>query len=805
MNDKIFDELLKEIREEKVSEEQVADASERVFRRLTSTTSRACSEIRPQLKDYADGNLMESRRLLVDDHLSRCVECRHALSDVKGNKKVVEIPRKRSFGWTGWMRWGAAAAVILVAIYLGRGYLDSWLAPSEVSASVVSLSGDLYRLPQESLPAGSTINEGDLIRTARGGRAVLKLNDGSRIELNERTELSIQTAWSGDTIRLNRGDIMVQAAKQRHGSLRVITDDSLVSVKGTIFSMSSGTAGSLVSVVEGSVAVSQPGFDEVLTSGQQASTSPALKNVALDDAISWSQDAEKYYGLLNEFAHIEKDLASMPGPAPRTEEGLLSYIPEGTRGYVAIPNLGNRIQQTLDLIEQYSLDNTTLKEWWTAEEGQMLRNTLEQVQVFTRFLGEEVVFLMIKDPAGSEREIPLLMAHVLPGSESDLRKTLEGIFKNSAEAPYEIVNDLLLISGNEAQLKSIIPLLGSGASSPFAGEINKYYRSGVSCLAGIDVGALTAKFKQSLPSQIIGLSNVKYLFFELGPDSGGDATRATLSFQGQRSGILSWLAPPASTGSIEYISSGALAVVSASTRDPREAFDELLDIAGQNTDFITGLEDFESKTGIRVGDDIASSLGTDFTLAVERLSVPIPGCVGVFEVLNPDTLDKTVRRLVNAFNNWLPPEKAGSSLVYTQEIVDGRTWNSLKRGSSQVTLYWTYDRGYMIASTDRTLADRAIDIRDSGLQLTRSSEFQQYLPANAGLHSSGFLWFNNNEVLTEIASMIQDPEITRLIDSSEPTLVMVSAEDEQIRVVSHSRLHLTGLFLGALLHKVPGG
>ena len=803
MTDKLFDKLLKEIREEEVSEEQVAAASERVFRRLTGTTSKACADIRPQLKEYTEGNINESRRLLVDDHLSRCLECRNALAEVRGNKKVVQMPRKSSFRWTGWMRWAAAAAVILMAVYLGRGQIDSLMGPSEAGATIVSLSGDLYRLPQESLPVGSAVQEGDLIRTAKGGHAVLELNDGSRVELNERTELAIQTAWSGDTIRLNRGDIIVQAAKQKRGSLRVMTHDSIVSVKGTIFSVSSGTAGSLVSVVEGSVAVSQAGLDKVLTSGQQASTSATMKNVALNDAISWSQDAEKYKSLLGEFVRIEKELAHMPGPEPRTESSLLSYIPAGTQGYVAIPNIDNAILQTQDLIEQYSLENDILKEWWTSGEGQTLRKILEQVQVFTGLLDEEVVFLMIEDPAGGNGKIPLLMAHVLPGSEDELWNALDNAFKNYPEVPYEITGNLLLISVKESQLESIVPLLGSGVSSPFAIEIGNYYRRGVNCLVGIDVSSLTAKVKQSLPSQVIGLSNMQYLFFELGSDGGGDATRATLSFQGPRSGILSWLAPPASTGSIEYISSEAVAVISASTRDPREAFDELLEILGQNSSFMDGLAEFESKTGIRIGDDIASSLGTDFTMAVERLTIPIPGCIGVFEVLNPDTLNETVDRLVDTYNKWLPPEKAESVLVYTQEITGGRTWNSLKTGLAPNTLYWTYDRGYMIVSLDRALADRAIDIRDSGLQLIRSSKFQQYLPVSAGLHNSGLYWLDNNEVLTEVSSMLKEQGFPQLIDIGEPSLVVVKADDERIQITSHSRLRLTGLFLGSLSGNVP--
>ena len=331
MTDKLFDELVNEIREEEIPAEQVTAARERVWQRLAGSVSLACAEIRPQLTDYAAGRLMESRRLLVDDHLSRCVECRHALAELKGEKKVVVIPQRKSFRWTGWMRWAAAAAVILMVVYMGRGHFDSWLAPSGPSATIVSLSGDLYRLPQESLPVGSTLQKGDVIRTTRGGRAVLKLADGSRIELNERTELAVHTAWSGATIRLNRGDIMVQAAKQRRGNMRVITHDSIVSVKGTIFSVSSGAAGSLISVLEGSVAVSQSGKEEVLTPGRQSSTSHTLKQVAIEDAISWSQDAEKYHSLLADFIRIEEQLADIPGPALRTEAHLLTYIPAGTQ------------------------------------------------------------------------------------------------------------------------------------------------------------------------------------------------------------------------------------------------------------------------------------------------------------------------------------------------------------------------------------------------------------------------------------------------------------------------------------------
>src|SRR5438874_2615035 len=146
----------------------------------------------------------------------------------------------------------------------------------------------LKEMREEAAPA-EQVAERDVIRTSAGSRAVLQLADGSRVELNQRTELYIQAAWSGETIQLDRGDVIVQAAKQRRGHLRVVTRDSVASVKGTVFAVSSGAAGSVVSVVEGSVAVSQPGVKRILTAGKQSATNRSLEQVRVREAISWSQ------------------------------------------------------------------------------------------------------------------------------------------------------------------------------------------------------------------------------------------------------------------------------------------------------------------------------------------------------------------------------------------------------------------------------------------------------------------------------------------------------------------------------------
>ena len=194
--------------------------------------------------------------------------------------------------------------------------------------------------PQGIVAPGGVVSEGEVVRTGLGARAVLRLRDGSLVEVNERTELSIRAAWSGQSIYLERGDVIVQAAKQRRGRLRVVTRDTTASVKGTVFAVSSGLAGSLVSVVEGSVQVRQPGGVRVLTRGEQAASTRALGEVPVRRTLAWSENADQYYALLGELAKIETAIAASGSPAPRTQPKLLPYLPAGTVLYLAVPNPG---------------------------------------------------------------------------------------------------------------------------------------------------------------------------------------------------------------------------------------------------------------------------------------------------------------------------------------------------------------------------------------------------------------------------------------------------------------------------------
>ena len=400
MSEDRLDRALQEMTEEDVDAGTIEAARARVWTKMTNAGSATCAEFRQDFPAYLTNELGGSRRVLLEDHLGRCAGCRARIAEMKGERPIVAMPRglpRRSLGEGGsssrWVQRGAlaAAAVLFFALlYLGRDSIDAMMAPGGPRATVVSADGGLYRLAAGSLEAGAAIGERESVRTGPGAHAVLRLADGSVVDVNERTEFFVTTAWSGQAIHLQRGDIIVKAAKQRRGRLRVLTRDSVASVKGTVFAVSAGMGGSVVSVVEGSVAVNQPGKEVLLSPGQQAASIPALAS-SVATAVSWSPEAESYLALLASFVKIERELANFPDEL-RTRSTLLSYLPASAVVYGAFPNPGVTINRALSLAEEQSAQNAAFGAWWNSETGQLLRQLTDRIQTVNPLLGDEIVF-----------------------------------------------------------------------------------------------------------------------------------------------------------------------------------------------------------------------------------------------------------------------------------------------------------------------------------------------------------------------------------------------------------------------------
>jgi hypothetical protein len=716
---------------------------------------------------------------------------------MKGERSIVAMPVRASSRWVPRAALAAAAALILSVLYVGRGAIDGLLAPGGPRATVVSADGGLYRLPVGALQAGAAIGEREWVRTGPGAHAVLRLADGSTVDVNERTELFVSAAWSGQAIHLQRGDVIVKAAQQRRGRLRVLTRDSIASVKGTVFAVSAGMGGSVVSVVEGSVAVNQPGREVVLRPGQQAASIPALAS-SVEAAISWSPEAAYYLELLGSFAKIERELANLPAEM-RTTSAMLSYLPAGAVVYGAIPNPGVTIGQALILADQQSAQNATFAAWWNSETGQRLRQMADRIQSVNPLLGDEIVFCA--SLSGSTEPVPMVMARVQPGRRAEVASALERVFAEAGEpGAYAVSDDLMVVSGSPSQLAWALDHLGQGAGSPFAAAIGERYSRGVGWLIGIDAPPLVtmAAGDDAPPVELAGMIGMKYVFLEQRAPAGAEENEVTFAFQGARSGMGSWLADAGSGGAAEYLPSDVLLAGYVSTREPLQLFEELTaQLTRAEPDFEQGLATLDEKLGVGFVQNLTAALGTEAAFAVTGLSTSGPTWVMASVVYNPPVIDSSLQKLVEAFNAELGPDEQSKRIVFEQETVGARTWNTMRPGGLPLGITWTYDAGYMVAGSDRAVAERAIATRNGGSPLVWSPQFLGQLPTSAGLHPSAFGWLNTKGALSLLSGLTTNPALGELLAGRDPILVVFDGTPERIHAASRNRI--TGLIMDAML------
>ena len=266
-----------EIREEAIDPAVVEAAAARVWARLAEAAHpapehiRDCAGFQALFPEYRAGRLSEARTLLVKDHLHACVACRRAFEG-----KVVELaaPPAVRRPIPIYARWAVAAAV-LAAAGVGVWIAVDRLGTGTTRPRVESVNGNLYEITDAGIlpmAAGQDLPDGVEIRTAKDSYAVLRLRDGSRVELRERSDFSTSESGRDLSLRLGRGSVIVEAARRRSGHLYVNTADCRVAVTGTVFGVNAGMKGSRILVIQGEVRVAQENQEKVLHPGEEAVT-----------------------------------------------------------------------------------------------------------------------------------------------------------------------------------------------------------------------------------------------------------------------------------------------------------------------------------------------------------------------------------------------------------------------------------------------------------------------------------------------------------------------------------------------------
>ena len=230
--------------------------------------------------------------------------------------------------------------MLVAAVGLGALVVDR-LGPGAPAADgpavVAELQGALFAPGGEAareLQAGDSVPAGRWLRTGKGSSAVIELADGSRVEMNERSQVLVRENQGATTVRLQRGDVIVEAARRKSRDLFVETDEMTVAVKGTIFTVEHGLKGSRVGVLEGTVQVdSGRGGSPLLKPGQQLASRRGLADRALREQVSWSRQYEQYRALLDELEAVQSSLAERPFEhSLRHSTELLDAMPDRAFG-----------------------------------------------------------------------------------------------------------------------------------------------------------------------------------------------------------------------------------------------------------------------------------------------------------------------------------------------------------------------------------------------------------------------------------------------------------------------------------------
>jgi hypothetical protein len=773
MNDQEFERVLDSIREEDPGVDVVDAAAQRVRAKLEMRTLdmggrlNSCEDFRALADAYRERTLTEARHMLVEDHLHSCVVCRRFF---RGEQKasVVTMPAKRSVVGVA-LPWAIAAAVLLVAGITLPEYFNVLFAPSGPRATVASIDGELYRVvPAGLLTVGAQLSENEEVRTAKGSRAVLKLRDGSLVEVAERSDLRLSERWSGKTVALERGSVMVEAAKQRRGRLEISTPDCLVSVKGTIFSVSRGLKGSRVSVVEGEVKVDKATGMEMLHRGDQTVTNQTMALTGVGQDISWSENSTKYLALLGEMSAISKKLEAIPGPEMRYSSKLTAVLPANTAIFVSMPNLSSTLAEADSIFEERAKESPVLSEWWNAEGARNVRKIVEQVRAVSDYLGDEIVLAV--SVVGGNLQLPLMVAEK---RKAGLKEYLEQ--QSGQTLPVSEQGNLVM--------------MGSGAASGFEGtdfwkRVAQSYASGAGWLFAADM-------EQILPAHVTdsknvtGIDDLRYVIVERKQNLGRTENSATVSFKGTRSGIASWIAAPAPMGTLDFISPDATFAASFVVNNPAALLAQL-----PKTPFS------------EISNDIAATLGGEVTMAVDGPLLPSPSWKVAVEVNDPARLEWSIEQMVKSAEQAQP----GVDIQLTHELVNGLTYYTLTSAKSPIAVNYVFTDGFLLMAPNHGLLATSIQNRTAGNTLTSSSTFRAQLPQNGLMNFSALVYYNASAAIAPMADQLkqtkfltedQQKALAVLTADRAPTLIYAYAEPD--RIVAATRGSFFGLGLDTLV------
>src|SRR5690242_12188817 len=106
MSEDRLEKELEEMKQEAVSAATIEALRPRVRDTLPNAPVTGSPDSRPDFTAYLGRTLTSGSRYLIEDHNSRCSACRTVLAEMKGERRVIAMPKRSS---SRRQRWGMLA------------------------------------------------------------------------------------------------------------------------------------------------------------------------------------------------------------------------------------------------------------------------------------------------------------------------------------------------------------------------------------------------------------------------------------------------------------------------------------------------------------------------------------------------------------------------------------------------------------------------------------------------------------------------------------------------------------------------
>ena len=556
--------------------------------------------------------------------------------------------------------------------------------------------------------------------------------------------------------------------------------------------------------------------------------------VAPTPEVAWTQELNKYPGLLEEFGRlVEKLQHNVQFPPPRGESHLLPLLPESTMSYGAFPNYGYAAHQTLQIFRQELQEHQVLRDWWqhgkVAAVAPSLEDALEKFSQLSSYLGEELVVSAATE--GRDTKVLMIAEVRKPGLKKFLEQTVNAVAGKSKPsmrvldpqeltaakdaAPLLVEQPVILVRPDYVvaalDLTTLRKFNGQVdragrpfASTPFGQRVVRGYEGGVTVLAAADVHKILSLAppgnKQSeLAFQHSGFADMKYLVWGHTMVSGQELSQAELSFVAPRHGAASWLAKPTLLGSLDFVSPKAMLAGTMVLANQAQIFDDVRELASaSNPNAFVMLAQAEQALKLSVKEDLLRQLGGEITLELDSVTPPRPEWKTILKVIDPERLQKTLTTLL-----------AATHLEGEQPVVDsGVAYHTVRIPSQQkpIEICYSFVDGYLVIGSSRETVGEGVRLHRSGESLGRSKKLLASLPPDYSPAASA-LFYQDPIAITQLNLQRFAPDmagtLAKFSGEGAPSVVRLYGDDTSIREASRSGAFDAGVILVVAAVAIP--